>query len=326
MISSRQERARRSSVSAGPFADVAKRATVRDDCGRQARADGLLRGQAESRCSIRCIGTVCEMSELFNQSQIEAIADALGDTPEGLTGTEIAYLLQIAKIPDVTPTLTKRFRLFNSFAQSQNSNKDRGNIIAFITSTMQPARFSRDPERFEVIRSNLNRALAFSGLAVDANGELLRVEKAQTLPEAQKRAQELRSQLVARNVHPDVLAFCREELIADNYFHAVLEATKSVADKLRRRTGAIEDGAALIDIVFGGERPLLAINPLSTESEKSEQRGFANLLKGVFGMFRNRTAHEARLNWAMKKADAEDLLSVVSLIHRRIDSARGPQR
>ena len=34
-------------------------------------------------------------------------------------------------------------------------------------------------------------------------------------------------------MHPDVLAFCRAELLQQNYFHAVLEASKSVADKLR---------------------------------------------------------------------------------------------
>ena len=52
----------------------------------------------------------------------------------------------------------------------------------------------------------------------------------------------------------------------------------------------------------------LAINALSTESQKKEQSGFANLVKGTFGMFRNTTAHEARILWPMGKADAEDLL------------------
>jgi uncharacterized protein (TIGR02391 family) len=66
---------------------------------------------------------------------------------------------------------------------------------------------------------------------------------------------------------------------------------------------------------------MLAINPLKSDSERSEQRGFANLIKGIFGMFRNPTAHAARIDWTMEKRDAEDLLSVVSLIHRRIDGA-----
>lgn len=71
---------------------------------------------------------------------------------------------------------------------------------------------------------------------------------------------------------------------------------------------------------------MLAINKLSTISEKSEQTGFANLVKGTFGMFRNTTAHEARVNWTMTKRDAEDLLTIVSMIHRRLDDAIMPPR
>ncbi|MDG2966454.1 TIGR02391 family protein [Pseudomonas extremaustralis] len=68
------------------------------------------------------------------------------------------------------------------------------------------------------------------------------------------------------------------------------------------------------------------MNPYSTVSEKSEQSGFANLVRGTFGMFRNPTAHEARIHWEMTKDDAEDLLTIVSLIHRRLDKAHMPPR
>jgi uncharacterized protein (TIGR02391 family) len=71
---------------------------------------------------------------------------------------------------------------------------------------------------------------------------------------------------------------------------------------------------------------MLVINGLKTDSEKSEQRGFANLVRGIFGMFRNPTAHEARVRWEMKKEDAKDLLSLVSLVHRRLDMSRMPSR
>ena len=33
---------------------------------------------------------------------------------------------------------------------------------------------------------------------------------------------------------------------------------------------------------------MLAINPHRTERERSEQKGFANLVRGTFGMFRKR--------------------------------------
>jgi uncharacterized protein (TIGR02391 family) len=262
----------------------------------------------------------------FTQTQMQAIADALGDTNDGLTGSEIAHLLETCKIADIDPTQTKRHRLYNAFAQDQNKRQDRTCILAFIRHAMKPARFARCPERFEPMRAHLNRALAFAGLAVDAAGMLAAVEQARTLSEAQRRAQELRADLTTRGVHPDVLRFCREELLADNYFHAVMEAVKSVADKLRARTGLTDDGGPLVDRALTGDPPMLAINPLKTESEKSEQKGFANLLRGTFGMFRNTTAHEARIHWPMAKDDAEDLFSLVSLIHRRLDAAHMPSR
>jgi uncharacterized protein (TIGR02391 family) len=136
----------------------------------------------------------------------------------------------------------------------------------------------------------------------------------------------LRADLASRGVHVDVLKFCRAELLADDYFHAVLEAVKSVADKLRTLTGLTDDGATLVDRALTGAPPMLAINALKSESEQSEQRGFANLVRGTFGMFRNTTAHAPRIHWPIAKTDAEDLLSLVSLIHRRLDACHMPPR
>ena len=261
----------------------------------------------------------------FSQDQLEAIAGALGDTTHGLTEPEIQHLLASSKMTDSGPT-TKRIRLYNAFVESQNTEQDRTHVLKFIRLAMRPSRYSRDPERYEPMRALLNQALAFAGLVVDQAGNLSTAEAAQTLPEAQRRARELRADLEGRGVHPDVLAFCRAELLADNYFHAVQEAVKSVADKMRTRTGLTDDAAALVDRVLGSDSPLLAINPRGTASERSEQSGFANLVRGTFGMFRNPTAHEARIHWAMSKEDAEDLLTIVSLIHRRLDRAHMPAR
>jgi Protein of unknown function (Hypoth_ymh)/Resolvase, N terminal domain len=44
--------------------------------------------------------------------------------------------------------------------------------------------------------------------------------------------------------------------------------------------------------------PILVLGPLITESKKSEQKGFANLLVGLFGAVRNPLAH---VNWARLK-------------------------
>jgi uncharacterized protein (TIGR02391 family) len=257
---------------------------------------------------------------------MQAIADALGDTDQGLTGSEIQHLLATARIEDVDPGITKRKRLYNAFANDQNKRQHRRHILEFIRRAMKPELFIRQPERFEPLRANLNQALAFAGLAVAESGALGFAARAETLSAARRRAQELRADLARRDVHPHVLQFCREELLADDYFHAVLEAVKSVMDKLRDRTGLTDDGNTLVERALTGNPPMLAINVLQSESEKSEQKGFANLVRGTVGMFRNPTAHAPRIHWSMTKDDAEDLLSLISLIHRRLDAAHVPPR
>lgn len=121
---------------------------------------------------------------------------------------------------------------------------------------------------------------------------------------------------------PQAPTYCRSELLDENYFHAVFEATKGVAQRIRELSGLGVDGADLINKVFSGQSPLLVLGPLNTESEKSEQRGFANLLIGLFGAVRNPLAHETKTNWPMSEQDALDIFSLVSLVHRKLDGVR----
>jgi uncharacterized protein (TIGR02391 family) len=107
-----------------------------------------------------------------------------------------------------------------------------------------------------------------------------------------------------------------------NYFHAVLEAAKSVADKLRTLTGVSGDGSPLVDATCSlSTGPRVAFNSLATDWERSEQTGTAALLKGLFSTFRNPTAHAPKLLWAVSRRDALDMLTLTSMLHRRLDDA-----
>ncbi len=119
-------------------------------------------------------------------------------------------------------------------------------------------------------------------------------------------------------MHPEVLKYCRTELLQDNYFHAVFEASKGLAQRIRELSGIHEDGAKLVDQVFAIDRPILAVNTLRTETEKSEHKGFAALLKGCFAAVRNPLAHEPKILWEGED-DAADYLSLISLLHRKLD-------
>nr|WP_298690164.1 TIGR02391 family protein [uncultured Dongia sp.] len=262
----------------------------------------------------------------FNQIEVESIADALGDTEIGLTGTEIGHLLHTLSMTDPDPGITKRKRLHNALAADQNKRGNRRGILEFIRRAMAPGRWLNKQVEFERLRERLNQALSLIGLEVEESGSVATADAARTITDAHKRASNLKANLILREIHPDVLVFCKAELLNDNYFHAVLEAVKSVGDKLRSRTGLQDDGVALVNRALSGDFPMLAINPRVTKSEQDEQKGFANLIVGIFGMFRNPTAHEAKIKWSMNKEDAEDLLSLVSLVHRRLDAATMPSR
>ena len=186
---------------------------------------------------------------------------------------------------------------------------------------MQPARFVNDRERYDAMISNINTVLAFHGLEFRDDGKFHTVSRVSTLSEAEMRAQKLKKSVFDRNLHRDLFRFCKAELLQNNYFHAVLEATKSIASKIRSLTGLTSDGAQLIDEAFSGPNPRLKINAFQTDTEKSEQRGFVNLAKGLFGTFRNPTAHAARIEWDLKEQDALDLFTLAFYVLRRIDDS-----
>jgi uncharacterized protein (TIGR02391 family) len=124
-----------------------------------------------------------------------------------------------------------------------------------------------------------------------------------------------------RNIHPEVLKYCRAELLEENYFHAVLEAVKGVAERLRAMSGLGSDGAELVNQALSAKTPIILLNSLRTETEQSEQRGIANLLVGVFGAVRNPTSHAPKVVWPMPEQDAIDVLGILSFVHRKLDNS-----
>ena len=173
---------------------------------------------------------------------LRTLCNILADTATGLTGSEIGSLLRSCGIPDLLPSYTKRHRLFEALNAKQTSDRCANNVVAFIQLAMNPVRHVGAHDYFEVQRSRLNEVLAFAGMELRDDGKVHAVKSVSTLPEARQRADELRRILRERDIHPDVLLFCREELLVNNYFHTVFEATKSVAEKIRQKTGLATDG------------------------------------------------------------------------------------
>lgn len=259
--------------------------------------------------------------EPFTSQKLEAACRVLADTNRGLTGSEIGYLIQDCKIEDVTPAMTKWKRLFNALGEAQNKHQVGNHLIMFINRALDPVGYARDKEKFEWRRSELNVVLAFSGFAVREDGKVSRTTKETTLKGARQRAGALRAQLEDRGAHEEVFNYCRAELVDENYFHAVLEAVKGIAERTRNMSSLTTDGADLFNTAFSVKKPILKINALKTDTEISEQKGFSNMLVGLFGAVRNPVAHAPKTSWPMSEQDALDILSTVSFIHRKLDNA-----
>ncbi|MBO2461470.1 TIGR02391 family protein [Actinomadura sp. LCR2-06] len=220
----------------------------------------------------------------------------------------------------------KRTRLGGALLDQQHRDQASNCVIRFITEAMAPGRFLQDRRRFDALRDGLTEALSLVGLRVNEQGKVARAAAtATTLDEVARLAGRMRTELARRGVHPEVLRYCEEELLRESLFHAVFEATKGVSERLRQMSGLSGDGAGLVDQCFGAAAgvPAVRINDYGTGSEVSEHRGFANLLRGIFGTFRNPPAHTPRAaaGWALTEADALDLFSMLSLVHRRLDAA-----
>lgn len=257
----------------------------------------------------------------FSSQHLEAACKVLGDTQQGLTGSEIGHLLQEVKVTDVSPEMTKWKRLFNALAEAQNKYQVGNHLVMFITRALNPVSYARNRAAFEWRRDELNVVLAFSGLYIREDGKLVRSSSESTLTGARARAGRMRAALEQRTVHAEVLKYCQAEYIQENYFHAVLEAVKGVAERVRKLSGLQSDGAELVNEAFGIRAPILAINQLVTDSEKSEQKGFSQLLIGLFGTVRNPLAHAPKITWPMPEQDALDILTLLSFVHRKLDGA-----
>ena len=255
---------------------------------------------------------------------LERLSQVIG---EAFTGSVVDGLLQQARIPIDRTHSTKWRRVLASLEAEQSRTSTSAAALKFVTLCAEPARCIGNTDGHRSFCDDLNEALAFGGWQVSADGGLTQRTQARTLDETTQRARRLRDEVSRRGGHAAVFRYCNAELLAGDCYTAVFETLKGLCDRLRSLSGIDEDGHRLIAAALEGDSPLLVINAYSTATQKNEQRGVANLIKGVYSAFRSTSAHEPRIIWTISEANALDLLGTLSLIHRRLDGAvRVPRR
>ena len=219
---------------------------------------------------------------------------------------------------------SKRDRLRYALGFQYNRGGNNG-VLHLIKTLNELVVYFRDPEAFRQFCSGLNRILRFHGVEYRDDGEFHKVDPTRTLTEAQRRAEALDNKMVSRRVHYEVRKYCKAEYMGENYFHAVVEAYKGLAERIREKTGQTSDGLELMKHSFQrpspaqGGYPRLAFNTLATVTEKNEHDGLLDLLNGCTRFFRNPMSHTPKVKWHRDVNDAVDCLTLISLLHFVLD-------
>lgn len=261
------------------------------------------------------------MVKIFDNQDLRNISDVLSGI---ITHSNITEYLKDCNISESGGS-NKTDRIYYALKERQDKDGCGNNVAAFILRIITPKRYSDELE-FEGHRTLINEKLAFAGYFISEKGEIKLCSKASTISEAQERSQKIKNKIHGMKIHHNIIPYCDEEWLRDDYFHAIEEVAKSVFDVLKQKSGNYSiDGAVLVDFCFAlkdekSPKPKLAFNMLSSDSEISEHRGFANFCKGFYGMYRNPKAHSSRKNEETSLEQFAEVLVVATVIHNRLDS------
>ena len=272
------------------------------------------------------------LKKRLDGTQLNAICDVLADTYQGLTKSELTrYLTQCSiKLTDdgkysdgisYTVGLNKRTWLYNCFVEDINTHQSTDKVYTFIEKALNPVNYTNEKTRdkYNYLFEELNKVLLLLGVSVTKEGRLEKVVEAKTLDEVDRRVNELRKHLYDRAIHHEVKKYCIKDYLRKDYYDAVFEACKGLAERVRQITGLGEDGSALFQKAFAKNDPYIFFNTLKTESEINEFIGLKELLESIFHLVRNPAAHTPKLNWRMDETKALDVLTLISFAHKYLD-------
>jgi len=93
-------------------------------------------------------------------------------------------------------------------------------------------------------------------------------------------------------VSKDICSIIKDKYDNKLYSDAILDSIKYLTNLIRKKSKIDADGASLIGQAFGGQSPKIKINKMETTSEKDEQKGYEQILRGIYCGIRNPRAHE----------------------------------
>ena len=230
----------------------------------------------------------------------------MAHTSEGLTKSELTTLLGQCGICSVddgssrnqlgyTIGLNKRDWLYNCLVAEINKSKSFSRVFSFLQAALNPASYTSvdSRQKYRYLLEETNKILLFAGLSIDQSGRLVAVSQAETLTEVDQRVNHLKKALYDRAIHSEVQKYCIEDYLRADYYDAVFEAAKGLAE--RQISGLTTDGGILFQTALSKNDPYIFFNAMKTDSERSEFTGLKELLEAIFHLVRNPAAHTQKL-------------------------------
>lgn len=122
-----------------------------------------------------------------------------------------------------------------------------------------------------------------------------------------------------RDIHPKLPPIVKQLFDDGHFAQSTFEAYKFVDKEVQRFAGLTETGFKLMVQALAADNPLIRLNPLTTASEKDEQKGFQFLFAGSVLAIRNPRGHEHSV--VDSPDQCLDHLGLASLLLRRLNDA-----
>ena len=271
-----------------------------------------------------------QIIQKLDQQQLKSLCGIVAHTSEGLTKSELTTLLGQCRICSVddgssrnqlgyTIGLNKRDWLYNCLVAEINKSQSFSKVFSFLQAVLNPAAYTSADSRqkYRYLFEETNKVLLFAGLSIDQSGRLVAVSQAETLSEVDQRVNHLKKALYDRAIHSEVQKYCVEDYLRADYYDAVFEASKGLAERVRQISGLTTDGGTLFQTVFSKNDPYIFFNAMKTDSERSEFTGLKELLEAIFHLVRNPAAHTPKVNWKTDETKVLDILTLISFAQIR---------
>jgi hypothetical protein len=204
-----------------------------------------------------------QIIQKLDQQQLKSLCGIVAHTSEGLTKSELTTLLGqcgICAVDDgssrnqlgYTIGLNKRDWLYNCLVTEINKSQSFSKVFSFLQAVLNPAAYTSADSRqkYRYLFEETNKVLLFAGLSIDQSGRLVAVSQAETLSEVDQRVNQLKKALYDRAIHSEVQKYCVEDYLRADYYDAVFEASKGLAERVRQISGLTTDGGILFQAVF----------------------------------------------------------------------------